>query len=56
MARKLTQLKCDASGQCTPQVTDCTPYNCDGMTACHQSCATMADCAPSFTCNAGTCQ
>jgi len=56
MAGTLTRLACDASNQCTQQVTNCSPYTCNGTTACNQSCATPADCAPTFHCNGTTCE
>ena len=51
----LTVMTCSAAGQCTQQVTNCTPYACDGSSACKDSCADPADCAPSFLCTAPTC-
>ena len=54
-ASMLTVLTCNGGGQCAPQVTDCTPYACDGSSACKVSCADPADCAPTFVCTAPTC-
>ena len=54
-ASTLTAFTC-TGGTCTPHVTDCTPYACDGSSACRLSCSDPADCAASFVCNAPACE
>jgi hypothetical protein len=54
-ASTLTEYNC-GSGQCAPHVTDCTPFACDGTSACKVSCADPSDCAANLTCNAPNCQ
>ncbi len=47
---------CNGGGACVPQMTDCTPFACDGTSACKVSCADPSDCAANLTCNAPNCQ
>jgi hypothetical protein len=54
-ASMLTAYAC-GGGQCTPHVTDCTPFACDGSSACKLACVDPGDCAATFTCNAPNCQ
>jgi hypothetical protein len=54
-ASTLTTFTC-SGGTCTPHMTDCTPYACDGSSACRMSCADPADCAAGFACNAPACE
>jgi len=51
----LTTFACTAGGQCMPTATDCSPYACDGTTACRQSCADSTECATNSVCNAPIC-
>lgn len=47
---------CDGAGACpAAHETSCVPYACDD-TGCKKSCATAADCADKYTCNAGKCE
>jgi hypothetical protein len=55
-ASTLTAYTCGPANQCTPHVTDCTPFACDGTAACKASCAGPSDCAATFVCNAPACQ
>ena len=49
--------RCDTAGRCddwAPEV--CAPFNCDPLTQlCRDACASDQDCAPTYTCVAGSC-
>jgi hypothetical protein len=55
-ASMLTIFTCDAPNQCTPHSSQCTPFACDGSSACKTSCADPADCAAGLTFNAPACE
>ncbi len=57
-ASMLTVFTCDAAAPVHPaQLTQCTPFACDGSNACKgPSCVDPADCAAGFTCNAPACE
>jgi hypothetical protein len=55
-ASTLTAFTCNAAGQCTPAVTACGAYACDGTAGCKTTCADPADCAATFICNAPICE
>jgi hypothetical protein len=48
--------RCDGAGGCaTPFPTSCVPYAC-AASGCLTSCASAADCADGYACNAGACE
>ena len=54
-ASTLTTYAFNGGHQCVPVMTDCTPFACDGSSACKMSCVDSTDCAATFTCTAPTC-